>query len=80
MQLTGWHNGNEMRNAICVETQTSFEWPYCMYIPFPVAMSMSCKDTSVTPIAVNSLIQRFDVVSADSFSFNCGKPTILMLH
>ena len=23
MQLTGWHNGNEMDNAICVDTQTS---------------------------------------------------------
>ena len=33
MQLTGSHNGNEMRNAICVDTQTSIEWPYC---PFPI--------------------------------------------
>ena len=22
MQLTGWQNGDEMRNAICVDTQT----------------------------------------------------------
>ena len=28
MQLTGWHNGNEMRNVICVDTQTSTEWPH----------------------------------------------------
>ena len=31
MRLTGWHNGNEMRNVICVETRTLFEWPYCLF-------------------------------------------------
>ena len=29
MQLTGCHNGNEMRNATCADTQISIEWPYC---------------------------------------------------
>ena len=29
MQLTGYHNGNEMRDATCVDTQISIEWPYC---------------------------------------------------
>ena len=33
MQLTGWHNGNEMRNAICLDTQTSIEWP-CYHSPY----------------------------------------------
>ena len=31
MQLNGWHNGNEMRNVICVDTQTSMEWRYCLF-------------------------------------------------
>ena len=29
MQLTGCHNGNEMRNATCVDIQISIEWPCC---------------------------------------------------
>ena len=32
MQLTGCHNGNEMRNATCVDTQISIEWPYCSFL------------------------------------------------
>ena len=31
MQLTGCHNGDEMRNATCADTQTSIEWPYCSF-------------------------------------------------
>ena len=31
MQLTGCHNGNEMRNAKCADTQISIEWPYCSF-------------------------------------------------
>ena len=31
MQLTGCHNGNEMRNATYVDTQISIEWPYCSF-------------------------------------------------
>ena len=31
MQLTGWHNGNEMCNVICMDTQTSIEWLYCLF-------------------------------------------------
>ena len=31
MQLTYWHKGNEMRDAACVDTQTSIEWLYCLY-------------------------------------------------
>ena len=31
MQLTGWDNGNEMRNATCVDSKTSIEWPYCLF-------------------------------------------------
>ena len=27
MQLTGWHNGNEMRKAICVDTQIQLSGP-----------------------------------------------------
>ena len=34
MQLTGWHNGNEMRNVICVDTQTSIDR---LYLPFLIA-------------------------------------------
>ena len=36
MQLTGWDNGNEMRNATCVDSKTSKEWPYCL---FPILCS-----------------------------------------
>ena len=32
MQLTGCHNDNEMRNAICVDTKISIEWPYCSFL------------------------------------------------
>ena len=32
MQLTGCHNGNEMRNAICVDSKISIEWPYCSFL------------------------------------------------
>ena len=32
MQLTGCHNGNEMRNATCVDTKISIEWPYCSFL------------------------------------------------
>ena len=31
MQLTGCHNGNEMRNATCADTQFSIEWPYTVH-------------------------------------------------
>ena len=31
MQLTGWDNGNEMRNATCVDSKISIEWPYCLF-------------------------------------------------
>ena len=31
MQLTGCHNGNEMRNTTYADTQISFEWPYCSF-------------------------------------------------
>ena len=31
MQLTGWDNRNEMRNATCVDSKTSIEWPYCLF-------------------------------------------------
>ena len=30
MQFTGWHNGNDVRNVLCVNTQTSIEWPYSL--------------------------------------------------
>ena len=32
MQLTGCRNGNEVRNATCVNTQISIEWPYCSFL------------------------------------------------
>ena len=32
MQLTGWENANNMRKAICADTQTSNEWPYCSFL------------------------------------------------
>ena len=32
MQLTGCRNDNEMRNAICVDTKISIEWPYCSFL------------------------------------------------
>ena len=32
MQLTGWENTNNMRNAKCADTQTSMEWPYCSFL------------------------------------------------
>ena len=31
MQLTGCHNGNEMRNVTYAETEISIEWPYCSF-------------------------------------------------
>ena len=30
------YNGNDMRNAICVDTKTLVKWPYC---PFPIPWS-----------------------------------------
>ena len=42
MQLTGWDNANNMRNAKCVETQTSIEWPYCSF-------SMLCRGVVAPP-------------------------------
>ena len=38
MQLTGCHNGNEMRNAICVDTNISIEWPYCSFLYCDITM------------------------------------------
>ena len=32
MQLTGCHDGNQMRNATCVDTKISIEWPYCSFL------------------------------------------------
>ena len=32
MQLTGCHDGNDMRNATCVDTKISIEWPYCSFL------------------------------------------------
>ena len=32
MLFTGWSNCNDMRNAICVDTHTYIDWPYCPYI------------------------------------------------
>ena len=32
MQLTGYHNGNEMCDATCADTQISIEWPYCSFL------------------------------------------------
>ena len=31
MQLTCWDNGNQMRNATCVDTQISIKWTYCLF-------------------------------------------------
>ena len=31
MQLTGWENADNMRNATCADTQTSMEWLYCSF-------------------------------------------------
>ena len=31
MQLTGCHNGNEMRNATSADAQISIEWPDCLF-------------------------------------------------
>ena len=32
IQLTGYENANSMRNAKCVDTQNSMEWPYCSFL------------------------------------------------
>ena len=32
MQLTGWENANNMRNAKCAGTQISMEWPHCSFL------------------------------------------------
>ena len=44
MQLTGCHNGNEMRNATCADTQISIEWPYCSFpiLWFEVKLLSQC--------------------------------------
>ena len=39
MQLTGCHNGNEMRNAACADTEISIEWPYCSFLYCACVMS-----------------------------------------
>ena len=41
MQLTGWHNSNEMRNAICGDTHNSVEWLYfsCRELTFEGAVT-----------------------------------------
>ena len=36
-QLTGWDNGNEMRNVTYMDTKTSIEWPYRMSISYTVS-------------------------------------------
>ena len=44
MQLTGCHNGNEMRNAICVDSKISIEWPYCSQNTNSQAFFVSARD------------------------------------
>ena len=43
MQLTGCHNGNEMRNATCVDTKISIEWLYCSFL-YCVPQVARCAD------------------------------------
>ena len=46
MQLTGCHNGNEMRNATCADTQISIEWPYCSFPILWFGLACSVSDMS----------------------------------
>ena len=43
MQLTGCHNGNEMRNVTCVDTQISIEWLYCSSLYCGPALDKTCR-------------------------------------
>ena len=63
MQLTGCHNGNEMRNATCADTQISIEWPYCL---FPILWLCAGVDRRLGPL--NSRVVRAAMhVSRTSF-------------
>ena len=42
MQLTCWHNGTEVRNVICVDTQTSIECPHC-----PLLITVAWRSTQM---------------------------------
>ena len=48
MHLTGWYNGNEMRNALCVDTQTSIEWPYCPSLYCGSTLTLTLYSSSCT--------------------------------
>ena len=52
MQLTGWHNGYHMCNALCVNTQNSIEFPYC---PFPILWYIHNKGMVAILVCVPSL-------------------------
>ena len=43
MQLTGWDNANNMRNAIWADTQTSIEWPYCFSLYCGNVIATTCR-------------------------------------
>ena len=53
MQLTGCHNDNEMRNAICVDTKISIEWPYCSFLYCGMVMTMLLKMFMMVNIKMN---------------------------
>ena len=38
-QFSGWDNANDMCNGTCMDTQSTFEWPYS--IPFTVDITSS---------------------------------------
>ena len=54
MQLTGCHNDNEMRNAICVDTKISIEWPYCSFLYCGYSYAICAFNDIVTVLCFNS--------------------------
>ena len=43
MQLKTWHNGNDIHNATCEDTQISPECPYCPCIPYTLGHVLKLK-------------------------------------
>ena len=61
MPLTGWHNGNEMRNAICVDTQSQLSGPavYSLYCDNVSEKKEHCFRRVTSPVLVK-IIANFE--------------------
>ena len=53
MQLTGYENANNMRNAKCAGTQTSMKWPYCSFLYCAQAATGPFSPVLVSPVTMS---------------------------